>query len=227
VNQKKLAQYKGRLAASEIAAGMNAARANATRLVNDAKILLDKGRYPSALALAILAIEEAGKTSILRALALTRSEEELKQAWREYRSHTSKNRLWPMVELIRKGARKLDDFASLVADGAEHPALLDQMKQIALYTDCLGVRNWSKPEKIVGKDLASAIVDTAEIFARGDDVSPREIQLWIEHLQPVWMTSKEAMEKGLVDWALAVEAEGLRSMDGDAVEKFIISGYEP
>jgi hypothetical protein len=44
-----------------------------------------------------------------------------------------------------KGARKLDDFASLVVDDAQRAALLDQVKQIALYTDCLGNRNWSNP----------------------------------------------------------------------------------
>ena len=226
MNQKKLAQYKGRLTAVEVAAGMNAARGNATRLARDAKLLLDNARYPSALALAVLSIEESGKLSILRALAVARSDEELKQAWREYRTHTAKNRLWPIFELIIKGARKLDDFASLVAEDTDHPSLLDQMKQIALYTDCLGSCNWSNPNTVISKDLASQFVQTAELLARGDEVSGREIELWIEHVQPVWMGRKELMEKAVVDWHAALQAEGLKAADRDGMEKFIIEGYQ-
>jgi AbiV family abortive infection protein len=215
------------LAASEIAAGMNVARGNARRLVRDAQLLLDNGRFPSALALAVSSIEESGKLSILRALAVARSDEELKQAWREYRTHTAKNRLWPIVELIMKGARKLDDFASLLADDAQHPALLDQVKQIALYTDCLGSRNWSNPETVITKDLASQVVRTAELLARGDEVTGREMELWIQHVQPVWMGRKELMEKAVVDWHAALRAEGLKVADQDGMEKFIIEGYQP
>ena len=66
---KGLDSYSGRLTASEIAAGMNAARRNAQRLCSDASLLLEQERYPSAAALAVLSIEEAGKTSTLQALS--------------------------------------------------------------------------------------------------------------------------------------------------------------
>jgi hypothetical protein len=52
---------------------------------------LDSGRIPSSLALAILAIEEAGKISILRRLAVALADIEVSDVWKEYRSHTSKN----------------------------------------------------------------------------------------------------------------------------------------
>src|SRR5882672_9456339 len=134
---EKLPQYKGRLSAAEATQGINCAQKNALRLVEDAELLLGHKRYPSALALAILAIEEAGKVSILRAVVLARSDDEAKADWKEYRSHTSKNRLWPILEYGLKGARKLDDFAALVAGDTEHPLILDQLKQLAFYTDCL------------------------------------------------------------------------------------------
>ena len=60
--KKSLDQYKGRLLPEQIAEGMNAAVRNATSLVDDANLLLERKRFPSAVALAILAIEEAGKT---------------------------------------------------------------------------------------------------------------------------------------------------------------------
>jgi AbiV family abortive infection protein len=226
VNQKKLSQYKGRLTASEVAAGMNAAQANARRLARDAKLLFDNDRFPSAVALAILSIEESGKLSILRGLAVAKSDEQLKGEWREYRTHTAKNRLWPIIDLLVNGASKLDDFAPLVSEDSTHPAILDQLKQIALYTDCLGQRRWSTPATVITKEMATQLVKTAELLSRGDDISSREMELWTHHVRPVWMGRKELMEKALVDWHEAMHAEGLTSGGPDEMEKFIIEGYE-
>ncbi len=55
---KVMPLYKGRLSAGQIAAGMNAARKNAKRLLEDAKLLLEAKRFPTACSLAILSIEE-------------------------------------------------------------------------------------------------------------------------------------------------------------------------
>lgn len=48
---------------------MSAARRNGKRLLYDAITLFDLKRYPSAFARAVLAIEEAGKLTVLRQLA--------------------------------------------------------------------------------------------------------------------------------------------------------------
>ena len=69
-------------------------------------------------------------------------------------------------------------------------------------------------------------MQTAELLARGDEVSGREIELWIEHVQPVWMGRKELMEKAVVDCHAALQAEGLKAADRDGMEKFIIEGYQ-
>jgi AbiV family abortive infection protein len=189
----KLDQYKGRLTAKEVTQGINCATKNAARLAQDAEMLLEKSRYPSALALSILAIEEAGKVPVLRALALSRTDEEAKDEWKEYRSHTSKNRLWPILEYFLKGARKLDDFKSMMDGSSGHPAILDQLKQIAFYTDCLGKRHWSVPSEVIEKDLASTIVRTARILVRDVETNLREIELWVHHVGPVWKQRKEIM----------------------------------
>jgi hypothetical protein len=55
--KKGLDQYRGSLSPAQIAAGMNAARENASRLLNDAKLLAQSERFASAAALAILSIE--------------------------------------------------------------------------------------------------------------------------------------------------------------------------
>ena len=226
MSHKKLSRYKGKLTPAEAAAGINCARHNAKRLATDAQRLLTADQYPSALALAILSIEESGKVSVLRSLVLARSDDEVKTAWREYRSHTAKNRLWPIVELVQKGARKLDDFASLFSDQSEHTLLLDQLKQIAFYTDCLGNCHWSEPGQVIDKNIATMIVHTSELLSQGDDVSIRELELWVKHLGPVWKKAKEVMEKGLVDWQAAMQAEGLKRDGGEEMQKFILEGIQ-
>jgi len=175
MSHKKLSQYKGKLTPAEAAAGINRARHNAKRLAADAGRLLAIDRYPSALELAILSIEESGKISILRSLVLARSEDDVKTAWREYRSHTSKNRLWPIIELVRKGARKLDDFVSLFCDQADHTLLLDQLKQIALYTDCLGDCHWSEPDQVIDKTGERVRLDQPPVSIGNDGDRGQEV----------------------------------------------------
>ncbi len=87
---KGLAQWKNTLKPAQIAEGMNAANNNARRLIEDAEILFNLNRFPSALSLSILSIEESGKVSILRELALAKNGDQVKEAWKAYRSHTKK-----------------------------------------------------------------------------------------------------------------------------------------
>ena len=74
--KKKLDAFRGLLEPAQVAEGINVANANAVRLAEDATTLLAAGSYSTAASIAILAIEEAGKVSILRSLALARSEGE-------------------------------------------------------------------------------------------------------------------------------------------------------
>ena len=59
----KLRHYNGELNPEQTASGMNAASRNAHRLLSDAKFMFDGGRYATAAALAILAIEEERRAS--------------------------------------------------------------------------------------------------------------------------------------------------------------------
>lgn len=101
--KKGLDQYRGSLSPAQIAAGMNAARENASRLLNDAKLLAQSERYASATALAILSVEEVGKDGFLRELSYANDPKAIKNAWRRYRSHTSKNAIWVAPDLAMKG----------------------------------------------------------------------------------------------------------------------------
>lgn len=85
-----LAPYRGPLTIEQVATGMNMATANARRLVQDARLLLDNKRWPTAASVAALSIEESGKVVILRRF-LTTNQDEIKRLWKEYRTHTKKN----------------------------------------------------------------------------------------------------------------------------------------
>ncbi|TRZ96682.1 MAG: AbiV family abortive infection protein [Dehalococcoidia bacterium] len=188
---------------------MNAAIDNAARLAHDARILLESHSYPSAASLAILSIEESGKVAMLRELALARGECERTDAWRGYRSHTRKNFMWLLPELAVQGARKLSDFRKLTDPSSDHRYILDQVKQIGFYTDCLGASHWSLPHEVIDKTLASLLVDVASLLATKHHATTKEVELWIKHMQPVWRTSPVWMEAALKNWYADMQAHGL------------------
>lgn len=198
--------------------------ANARRLAEDAEALLLADRYPSAASLAILSIEEAGKASVLRGLSVARSESELRGAWKDYRSHTRKNVAWLLPQLAKTGARKLDDLRPLFEEGAEHPHLLDQLKQLGFYTDCLGAGSWSMPTTVITKDLAESLVRTAQLLSTGEPCSVREIELWVEHIGPVWNQDFSWMKQALVNWYSAMQAAGLKPDGQNQMDAFVRAG---
>ena len=198
---------------------MNAAMKNAKRLVDDAKLLLRSQRYPSACSLAILAIEEGGKLSALRTIAGA-SGRRLKDAWRGYRDHQTKNAAWIIGELAAKGARTLDDLKPIFDPDSDHPAVLDALKQIAFYTDCYGNGHWSQPDAVIDQGLTETLVRTAEaICSSGTTTTAREIELWIQHVGRVWGTPQ--MRAGLLAFYSAMEIEGLTKHARERLEEFL------
>jgi type I restriction-modification system DNA methylase subunit len=63
--------------------------------------------------------------------------------------------------IAKNGARTLDALRLATDPDADHTQLLDSLKQIALYTDCLGNKNWSKPNSIIDGELAQAMTTLA------------------------------------------------------------------
>ena len=200
--KKKLDSYKGRLDSKQITEGINTARKNALRLVEDAQMLLNAGRYPTAASLAILSIEESGKEPILRGLATATTNNELSNLWKDYRSHTKKNVMWLLPQLIREGARQLDDFRDLFKLDSEHTYILDQVKQIGFYTDCLGKARWSNPSAVVDKELAEMLIQIASLFIKikRRDMEAKEIELWIKHMGKVKDDNSINRKEALMRW---------------------------
>ncbi|WP_337268638.1 AbiV family abortive infection protein [Oryzifoliimicrobium ureilyticus] len=215
---KRLDSYKGLLSAEKIAFGMNAAGRSAKRMHDDAKLLLANGRFPSAASLAILAIEEAGKISILRGMSTAPDDAALKAAWKDYRSHTAKNVAWIITELAAKGAWSLCDLRPIYDSDSDHPALLDAIKQIGFYTDCLGKAHWSEPPEVIDERLASMLVTVAGILVPKREIGIREIELWIQHVGP--HAKSPGMAHAAVRFYEAMRNEGLDTNDPDEIRKF-------
>ena len=221
-SHSKLPQYAGKLDPAQIAEGMNIAQRNARRLADDAKLLLDAERYPTAVAIAVLSIEESGKTSILRRFASTPDKAVRRRIWKEYRSHRSKNVMWILPSLVSEGARDLDSLRLATDTSAKHTTLLDQVKQISLYTDCLDNCHWSEPEKVIDAKLSKYLVSTADLLAKNSPVTVKEIELWIEHMQPVYGKSLDMMKTALINWYTMMKENGMWNEDGKiSIEQFV------
>jgi AbiV family abortive infection protein len=208
-SKRPLALFEGRLPPTKIAEGMNAAERNAKRLAQDARLLLEARRFATATAVAILAIEEAGKSHVLRGMSVAKTDEDVRRAWREYRSHTRKNVLWTLSDMVRYGARKLDDFGPMFDPESDHPYVLDQIKQLGFYTDCVGKGKWAEPEIVIEENLAKSLVETAERLASEHFVTPQEIELWVKHMGPVQGGSLAWFKKAFENYYAELQEKGL------------------
>jgi AbiV family abortive infection protein len=203
---------------------MNAASHNAQRLTADAELLFREKRFATAFSLAALSIEESGKVSILRELSMVRGADAVRAVWKRYRTHTEKNQMWVLLDMYQEGARKLGDFHPMFSLDNDHPEVLDSLKQLGFYTDCVGNARWSCPDRTITESLARSVLDVAAILARGSDVTEREIQLWQECLGPVWGQGKEQMEEGLIRWYDRMQDAGLKPPGENVMKMFVMHG---
>lgn len=222
-SNNRLAAYNGKLTASDISYGINIANANAKRLADDAEILLTAGRIPTAASLAVLSIEESGKVTIFRQLA-TSTTNEINAAWKSYRNHVKKNSQWLLLDLaLNGGAKTLDDFRPLF-DENEHAIILDNIKQLGFYTDCLGDKNWSIPEQFIDEELACYLVKIAKLLVGKREITLKEIELWIEYLGNVPTGDLNLGKEALIRWYAAMQEAGLYKEGVNGMETFITEG---
>lgn len=217
--KKVLNSYAGPLTPAQISEGIAAAQANALRLLDDARLLLEARRFPSAAALAILSMEERGKTIILKRLAIVRDPADLKSAWRDYRNHRAKNAGWIIPQLVNQGARTMLSMADSVDPNAEHAAVLDALKQVSFYTDCLEKRHWSIPTEVIDEDLARSMITSAEMMWGGRSITVREVELWTQIVGPHY--NQSGMAAAVVQWQHAMQEEGLSETEPEKLAAFM------
>jgi len=200
----RIRSYAGPLTAQQAADGIQVALLNARTLLLDARVLLQSERWPRAAALAILAIEEAGKVPIIRAILVARSESELRDEWRAYRSHTKKNVMGQFFAYVKE-ENHLENFRPLFDPTSDFGATTEAFKQLAMYSDYVGDGRWASPDVSIDSDLAEMVIDLADkLIPSGEGAmqSPEELALWVEHLGPVVSVPRSG---GLSRWTSGVE----------------------
>ena len=221
----KAIAWRGPLTPALAANGINAAIRNARRLLNDATILYNIGSFPSATALGVLAIEEYGKVNIIHQILLAKTDSARKKVWREYTSHTAKNTAWVMPNLVKSGARSVDDFRMLFEREAKHQYVLDDFKQWSLYTECRGAA-WSEPVQNVTAEMAVEILDHAySLITPLPEFSAERMEIYVKHLAPVWTEHNEdanttAIRNALADYTKECQQRGWMKQGVDPHEFF-------
>ena len=138
--------------------------------------------------------------------------------------HTRKNAQWLLPELALKGARKLDDLRPLFDGDADHPFILDNLKQLGFYTDCLENKKWSVPQEAIDEKLAQSLVQIAILLVSKRQVTVTEIKLWIENLGAAPKNDFVASKAALVKWYSAMQEAGLCEPGINKMEQFINEG---
>jgi AbiV family abortive infection protein len=177
--------YRGRLTPAQMAEGISVSNYNAARLLEDATLLAKNERYPSAVALAILAIEESAKAGVLRAMAMCRNETEMKSHWRQFRNHSAKNIMSfaPLLDQKQALAKNLDSLSAMTSD----TRAVEDLKQTATYTDCIQLPDhieWWIPE-VVDKRTADVWLTLARLVVKAETVTTEEVELWIRLMKPL------------------------------------------
>ena len=60
---------------------------------------------------------------------------------------------------------------------SDHTLTLDNLKQLSLYTDCLGTRHWTELGWVVDRALAKALITISDALARSKPATPEEIKI--------------------------------------------------
>ncbi len=106
----------------------------------------------------------------------------------------------------------------------EHPFLLDQVKQLGFYTDCLGNRHWSIPLEVIDEELARDLIKIAKILIGKREITNREIELWVQFVGVAPKDDLIESKKALVNWYAAMQTAGLLPNGINEMERFIDKG---
>ena len=70
------------------------------------------------------------------------------------------------------------------------------------------------------------LVQVAKALAGSDQHTERGIDLWMEHIGPVWKKDFVWMKQALVKWCGAMQAEGLAPQGTNEMDQFIHHGAQ-
>jgi hypothetical protein len=101
--------------------------------------------------------------------------------------------------------------------------VLDDLKQLCLYTDCIGAGKWITPLLVSAVEIAPYLLIMARVLANGSRVSEKELELWRQHLLPVKHASFEDNKRAVARWYADMRAHGLSAATEEEIESFLRS----
>jgi hypothetical protein len=133
----------------------------------------------------------------------------------------SKNRLLALPLLKSSGAKGLDDLMPLF-EGSEYPLSIENLKQVSFYSDCLEGARWSSPDKTICEEMAKGVIAAAKAVIRNKaHVTEKEVELWIQHMGPVWKKDWELGKVALKNWFADLVRLGLLKGNADDYASFV------
>ena len=204
--------YRGPLTPHTAATGIAAAKSNAKRLFEDAQLLLEKQRFPSACALAALSIEEISKPAFIRKLLLAESPEQVRKSWLLFASHHDKAAPWIVPSLIASQPETYEDFVEQFMRTRD-PVLLDSLKQLSIYLGCYGACHWAAPVEVIATEQADAVIASARILILSGQVSeldsPAGLALWKTHMKGCFSVGYVTANDMIIQFFSKAHAAGL------------------
>ncbi len=212
--KSKASPYRGTLTTESASVGIGTAKANAKRLLDDAEALLAKERYPSACALACLAIEEISKPAIIRKILLANSPEQVRRGWKVFSSHHDKAAPWIVPYIIGSNPETYEHFVEAFMHQRD-PVLLDSLKQLSIYCGCYGKCHWADPREVIEKDQTNVVLKSARMLllsGQGSPVdSPNGLELWQSHMRNCFSIGYVAANNKIVEFFYKAADAGLLS----------------
>jgi AbiV family abortive infection protein len=176
---------------------------------------LEHGRWPSALALAILSIEESGKEPLIRHILTTPPGRLRAEAWQAFADHRAKNVMAAFGDFFKQGARTLDDFQALIRSDSPHARQIEELKQSATYVAATdGI--WPEPTEVITEEVARRMVETAERRVALPEWSADHYRIWKKHVAPALGIGDEAARAAIVAAYAEMAELGLVSNDDAA-----------
>jgi len=153
-------KYNGKLTLEQISEGIYLCIKNALNLFGDAYVLQKAKRFPSALSLLLVAIQEVGKINILKNMVTisTRDQKRWKKEWQSFRKHETKDYLGYNIKIS-------SDFHDSPGEAFWQQLLYiknfaparEKVRQLVLYLDYIADdKKWWSPDEIT-KDMVKIV----------------------------------------------------------------------
>lgn len=233
-------RFRDPLTPADAARGMLATHRNMRRLFDDALLLLENARYPSATTTALLAHEEAPKAMAIvmiltwlpppSVLDKDKAKQLRRLLWAPFNDHAEKNR--QALDLHRRLGDWPAELRESVASMNTQELAEDfvELRERGTYTECVqGRERWSIPEMVVDRATAALFVSLAR-RTFGRLLVPNTTLRTLAANQMVTRLIGDRRAGEIQRWADSAEAQRLSDADCAEHERWLKradAGLEP